>query len=465
MNTLSEELKEKYLKSSASYLNIAFLDACSKGDSESVSWILANEILNNKLNSYQTHHCFQAACFNGHLDVIKELDKNNKIRFDLNEGIACAIENEHENVIQYLFDSRKNILHPLVKIAFTDGNSKIIKRVFNDPSVIQLNQNNPRLNEGIIMIDQFGFELKKIAAEAFSDNNLELVKFFLNDESIPSVALNTINLNALINSKNNFKSANRDHFEQIKPEMYFYILQYCEEKNIEIYQKLLTKMFFKACEENYLPMVKYLLLHPDPDKRVNINADEDTGLLKACHNGHIEMVKYLLTSSELTKHANICAQDNSPLLYAAQEGHLKLVEYLTTSPELTSHANIYAQDEYALCLAFKGDHKEIVQFFLESPKLKTHLDIFKNFNELKEQHLSNVNDDLTEQHYHYDMRALTYLVYEYEPFTSNDKFSVDIEEMLESNPELKLAYRVIQVYKDLNQKSVDNISYPKKLKI
>lgn len=463
MNTLSEELKEKYLKSSVSYLNIAFLDACSKGDSASVSWILANDILNDKLNSYQIHHCFQAACFNGHLDVVKELDKNNKIRFDLNEGISCAIENEHENVIQYLFDSRKNILHPLVKGAFDAGNVKIIKRVFNDPSVIQLNQNNPRLNEGIIMIDQFGFELKKLVMAAFSDNNLELVKFLLNDESIPSVTIKSINFIGILNSKNDFQ--NGTSYRQIQPEMYFYVLQYCDEKNIEIPKKILDKLFFKACEDNYLPMAKYLLLHPNPDKRVDISADEDTGLLKACHRGHMEMVKYLLISPELKKHANIDAQDNSPLLYAAQEGHLELVDYLTTSSELKNHANIHAQDEYALCLAFKGDHKEIVQFFLESPKLKTHLDIFKNFNELKEQHISNFDDDITENHYHYDMKTITYLIYEYEPFTNNPKFSSDIEEMVEANSELKLAYRAIQLSNELNQKNDNNNNQSKKLKL
>jgi ankyrin repeat protein len=458
MNYLSEDLQKKYINASKSILGILFINACSKGDLDSVAWILEHEELQYKIQYEHISNGLELACLNGHINVVQELHKNNKLHnVELYDSVVCALQENHKDVVQYLFHSKKNILHPIMKKAISENNLSLIKQVLTDSSVIELNKNNPRLNEGIIMIDQFGFELKKLLIEAYTNNNLELIRFYLNDAAIPHEARQTINFIGLINPVK--------YNTTIKPELSHYLLIYCEEKHIFLPNNILTKLFFKACEHNYLPLIKHLLLHSDPDKQVDIHANDDTALLHACHRGHLETVKYLLTSPELKEHANIHAQEDSPLLYAAKEGNLHLVDYLTTSPELKDHADIHAQNDYALYLAFKGDHKEVVEFFLESPKLKTHPDIFKNFQELKEQHLVNVNDNITETNYHYDMKVLTYLVYEHKIFTNNPEFTQDIEEMLESNPELKKAFRTIQLTNELNKENKLNRNEQKKLKI
>jgi hypothetical protein len=412
--------------------------------------------LKYKLEYHHICNGLELASINGNINVIKEYDKNNKLNhIDIYNSIICALKEKNEEVVQYLFNSKKNILHPIMKKAVSENNLEVIKQVLNDPSVIELNKNNSKLNEGIIMIDQFGFELKKLLLEAYTNNNFELVKFYLNDDSIPKEAIQSINFIDLINPVK--------HNVVIKPEISLYVLTYCEEKQIDLHKNVLTQLFFKACEYNHLPSIKYLLNHSNNEKQVDIHANDDAGLLKACHKGHLEVVRYLLNSPELKEHANVHAQEDSSFLYAAQEGHINLVDYLATSPELKEHADIHAQNEYALFLAFKGDHKDVVKFLLENPKLKSHLNIFRNFNEIIEQHLSNVDDDKTETHYHYDMKVLTYLIYENESFTRNSEFTHEIEDMLESNPELKMAYRTIQLEKELNQITVGN--NPKKLKI
>lgn len=457
-SNLSKDLQEKYLNAHCMVLRTIFLTACSDGDCASISYILSNKVLEEKLLDRDAETWFRIACYKGHTDIVKMLDEKKFLKsIDLYDGILCAVEENHNELIQYLLNHNKVKNHILFLFdrSIWEGNYNLVKKFLSDTSIINFDQLD--LKNGIIKISKSEIDINEFLKKICSKNNLELIQFILENDNIPTQLTKAIDFKKLMNINDYEKPPNS--------EIIFYLLNYTDKNNVILYKHFFTGFLYKACEENHLPLVKLLLNHPNPNRKVDNSLDKDNILINACYNGHLNIVKYLLTSRELKEHANIHAHEDKALLAATQQGHLHVIKYLTTSKKLKEHANINTKDDISLKIAFKNDHADIMDFLLKSSELKSHPNVFKILEQIKDLHFNNLYRRNTEKNYIYEMKALNYLIKDYELSTNDPKFNSIVEDMLQYTPELKTLYRANQLNNELPHKSMDNSNNSQKLKI
>lgn len=157
---------------------------------------------------------------------------------------------------------------------------------------------------------------------------------------------------------------------------------YAEFKDLS--QLWLDEAFKKACKDNDLDKVKFLLTSPRLEKHANIHYRDYQGFIFACICGHLEIVKYLMTSPDLTFHASVHSDSGQGLISASKGGHLELVKYLLTSPDLDEHADIHANYDAVFCGASERDNFEVIKFLIfemnieKTKYIKTYLEDYPN---------------------------------------------------------------------------------------
>lgn len=102
---------------------------------------------------------------------------------------------------------------------------------------------------------------------------------------------------------------------------------------IEVYKNLsqndINDIFVKACRDNDLPTVEYLLTSSEIAIRAEINAKDafgSVGLCAAIASRSTEVAKFLMTSPKLSDKADIHINDESPFYYSVVNENKDLIE-------------------------------------------------------------------------------------------------------------------------------------------
>lgn len=95
--------------------------------------------------------------------------------------------------------------------------------------------------------------------------------------------------------------------------------------------------------------------------------------IKACEQNSLSIIRYLLTSPDLTMNANIHIQNDLGLRLAGDNKHFKIVNYLLSSDELTDHANVHIDNDFIFVLSCENrDYEFLRLLFKLSGKNKIH---------------------------------------------------------------------------------------------
>ncbi len=117
------------------------------------------------------------------------------------------------------------------------------------------------------------------------------------------------------------------------------------------YRNAIDKVFTRACNLGYLPVVKYFI--ELERKHIDIN----TGLLEASENGHLSVVQYLIEREEDPDDIDF----SEALIGASRKGHLPVVKYF-----IEKGADVHIDDDYALTSASEEGHLSVVKYLIEN---------------------------------------------------------------------------------------------------
>lgn len=95
--------------------------------------------------------------------------------------------------------------------------------------------------------------------------------------------------------------------------------------------------------------------------------DINNMFVKACRENDLSTVEYLLTSSEIPIHAQINAKDtygSVGLCAAIASRSTEVAKFLITSPKLRDKADIHINDESPFYYSVINENKELIELFI-----------------------------------------------------------------------------------------------------
>jgi hypothetical protein len=200
----------------------------------------------------------------------------------------------------------------------------------------------------------------------------------------------------------------------------------------------------KACENNELHVVQYLLTSKELKTHADIYTQESKGFIVACGKGYVDIAKYLVESDELEDHINPSFNDNNGFKVACENGHLGIVSYLLNSTKLST-SNEQELIDSGLNDACCNNHLDVVRYLLTSPELKTHANLHAN------------NDSAFKMaciYGHTDI--LNYFI-----FDMNIKQTADMQEYLEKYPNEKAIVDNLFKVRDLHNELKNDLASEK----
>lgn len=99
-------------------------------------------------------------------------------------------------------------------------------------------------------------------------------------------------------------------------------------------QKQLEVVLIKACIDNNVELVDYLLFSEDLSNNPKIEARNYQALRDSANKGSFEVIQYLLSHEKINKKELIEARKQVLIRNACHSGNLKLVKYLLETPRL-----------------------------------------------------------------------------------------------------------------------------------
>lgn len=102
-------------------------------------------------------------------------------------------------------------------------------------------------------------------------------------------------------------------------------------------------------------------------------------LIRACTENNLELVEYLLFSEELTTHPDIACRNYQALRDGANQGSYEVIEYLLTSPKINREKElITARKQVLIRNACHSGNLKLVKFLLETPGIKEYINFSIN---------------------------------------------------------------------------------------
>lgn len=139
-----------------------------------------------------------------------------------------------------------------------------------------------------------------------------------------------------------------------------------------------TGLLTVACENNHLPIVKWLLTNSLTKDIINIDENNGGPLEEAIVKNNIELLTYLLTNPNLVKTADVHISNDKIFLKACNLGHLESIKLLiecdniypySTNKE-TNDQKIKEKLESGFIEAFYAKRAEVLEYFLFDLKLQ-----------------------------------------------------------------------------------------------
>ncbi len=85
---------------------------------------------------------------------------------------------------------------------------------------------------------------------------------------------------------------------------------------------------------------------------------------RACKNNHLNLVEYLLTSDNTKDFHEIHLKDSKGMILAAQRDYSDIVKFLLHSTKLSKHADIHADNDILLITAYNAERTELVKYLI-----------------------------------------------------------------------------------------------------
>lgn len=238
------------------------------------NWHEMNETADKNREAKELNDRFIDSCENGY-DIIKLLENNSHIKFNIAKGLLSAAKNGQ---LEVLIDLLERYLpqNPHIKIYQSDKHrcyNAVCKRG-NIEIIDYLLYYYEKNNMDLIGNKEIGFY------NACENGQLQLVKYLLNNSKI------------------------KDYLNK---------------------QEIIDKGFLQACQgenlsgtfgKDQIEIIKYLLTSKDLLKNAHINTENSRALKYACISK--PLIKYLLTSSELKEHADIYNENGAVFDHIAQ---------------------------------------------------------------------------------------------------------------------------------------------------
>lgn len=118
--------------------------------------------------------------------------------------------------------------------------------------------------------------------------------------------------------------------------------------------------------------------------------------IKACADNNLELVKYILFSEELNQHPDVSCRNYQCIREAARQGAFEVVEFLLTSPLVNKTEElIKARKQVLIRNACSSGNLKLVRYLLETPGIKEYIDFSIDKYKPFEQAVHSLNPELT----------------------------------------------------------------------
>lgn len=316
----------------------------------------------------------QAACENGHIDIVAMLLSDNK--FGLNwKSLYSACAFGHFSVLQLLLND------PRVKIDLQLHGSGFQTGGYNE--ALNVACQNGHVGVVIYLLENYA-TLNPFASvdsgisKASSSGHLDIVKILSKDKRCHSFHLNEALFSACMKGqynvaefllKNTTATPTAKTLRKGLSETCQLPLEAaCAFGHEEIVKLLLSDKrtdpasncnynIITACQKGHLEVVKILLQTPGVDPTVNGNMP----LVMACSNGHLDVVRLLLVD----KRIDIGNKDFPPFVAACRTGKYGVVEFLLQDNRFDPCAN----DIAGLRAAILGKHIKTYKLLLKDARV------------------------------------------------------------------------------------------------
>lgn len=142
-----------------------------------------------------------------------------------------------------------------------------------------------------------------------------------------------------------------------------------KQKLINKDEKSLELVFIKACTENNLELVDYLLFSEELSIHPNVNCRNYQAIRDGANQGAYEVIYYLLNDTRINRKKELIEARKQVLIRnACHSGNIKLVKYLLETPGIKDDVNISIDKYKSFQEAMYSFNKELVFYLYDKYK-------------------------------------------------------------------------------------------------